>query len=173
MRSIVLNHAISVHQRIRPSHAILCAGLIATTLLLLAWSQLGARQAMLADSLERLRNPGPRSMDSATPKAAQTAEMAAAQTAMDELATPWEPLLQGLEAIGMGDIRLLTIEPAPRQRKLRLTAEAVRAGAMLEYVQALEQLPMLENVALQRQEKGDNERQVFSVEAVWEARHGH
>lgn len=90
---------------------------------------------------------------------------------MDELAIAWEPLLQGLEAIEMDDIKLLAVEPAARQHKLRITAETGTPGQMLDYVQALGQLPMLRNVVLQRQEKSDGGRQVFSVEAVWKAQH--
>jgi hypothetical protein len=171
MRNIVLNHVATSHQLFRPAHAILSTGLLATVLLMLVWSQLDARQAMLDASLERLRNPAMRSLHGTTSKDAQNAEMVAVQAAMDELALPWEALLQGLEAMGLDEIRLLSIEPAPRQRKLRIMAEASRAGAMLEYVHALEQLPMLKGVVLQRQEKGDNERQVFSVEAVWNVQH--
>jgi hypothetical protein len=168
MNKILLNHAAARHARLQPAHLLLVAGLIGATLFTLAWSQVSARQAMLEASLERLRNSG---SASAPAPVAHNAEVTLARTAMDELALGWEPLLQGLESIDAGDVRLLSVEPLPKQRKLRIAAETGEPGQMLAYVQALKALPMLTQVVLQRQERSGDGRQAFSVEAIWNVRH--
>jgi hypothetical protein len=67
-----------------------------------------------------------------------------------DLSTPWKLLLEGLGDVEMRDIALLSLEPSKKKQQLVLGGQAKNMQAALDYIEALEQLPMLSQVFLQK-----------------------
>lgn len=170
MRKLILNHA-ALRRRSLLAQVLLATGGVAAILVIAAISQVSARTEALESDADRLRHPLQRPAITEDERKHEQAEIASAQSAMVELSLPWEPLFQAVEGMRMPKVRLLAMEPDPRQRKVRITAEAPSSAQMLAYVQALSRQPMLKDVFLLRQERNDDGRQVFSVEAIWEMQH--
>lgn len=69
---------------------------------------------------------------------------------IEDLSTPWKQLLEGLGEIEMRDIALLSLEPNKKKKQLVIGGQAKNMQAALNYIQALEKLPMLSQVFLQK-----------------------
>lgn len=67
-----------------------------------------------------------------------------------DISTPWRQLLEGLEEVEMRDIALLSLEPNKKKQQLVLGGQAKNMQAALNYIEALEKLPMLSQVFLQK-----------------------
>jgi Tfp pilus assembly protein PilN len=97
-------------------------------------------------------------------------ELIAVQGAIVELKLPWDELFNMLESLKMPQVRLLTIEPNPKQHKLRLTAESASTEDMFDYVAALTKQPLLSHVFLLTHERSEDGRELpigFVIEATW------
>jgi len=96
-------------------------------------------------------------------------EILAVKGVMAELALPWQPLFKTLESLSTPDIKLLAVEPNPKQHKVRITAESSDIGLMLDYVQKLARQPVLKDVFLLTHEHTEGGAMPirFVVEAAW------
>ncbi|WP_131800995.1 hypothetical protein [Methylobacillus sp. MM3] len=167
MRAVELNHACAPKHDPWPARALLVAGCLASIGLGMALHDIDAKTAMLEADASRLRHPRQETRQSEAEAALQRTEIAAVQTAMAELALPWEQLFRALESTRTPRVKLLAMEPNPRQRKLRISAAASDTQDILDYIQALDRQSMLEDVFLLRQERDDDGNFIFSVDAVW------
>lgn len=92
---------------------------------------------------------GSRSPGSATGNDRMVAE---AQRVAAELQTPWNALLDDLEAAttaGKGDVVLISVEPDRLRQRLKLVAEARSLPAALKYVQRLQHKAALQDALLE------------------------
>lgn len=148
---------------------LLGVGIVSILLLVIAVYYVNTRMVLLQTDASQLRQPR-NTAANPTDIAMRKEEMLAVQAAMAELALPWDSLFAALEGIEAPGVKLLAVEPDSRQGKLRITAEAAETGEIVEYVQALDTQPMLQEVFLLRQERKEAGPYVFNIEAVWQAK---
>lgn len=77
-------------------------------------------------------------------------QLAAVNRAVEQLNLPWHDLLAGVERAGTPTVSLVSIEPDPQHRQLRITAEAAGADAMVDYVARLAQQPDFHAVVIRK-----------------------
>jgi hypothetical protein len=78
------------------------------------------------------------------------AELKQIDDAVTDLSIPWKQLLEGLGQVEMRDVALLSLEPSKKKQQLVLGGQAKNMQAALNYIEALEKLPMLSQVFLQK-----------------------
>jgi hypothetical protein len=78
------------------------------------------------------------------------AELKQISDVVTDLSTPWKMLLEALGEVEMRDIVLLSLEPNKKKQQLVLGGQAKNMQAALNYIEALEKLPMLSQVFLQK-----------------------
>lgn len=89
-----------------------------------------------------------------------------------QLNMPWNDLLVALENLPSQDIALVSIEPNGHKKQLQLTGEARNLPAMLAYVAALETMPMLAHVILQKHQINEAhpyQSVEFMITANWQS----
>jgi hypothetical protein len=176
MRKLNLNHGAGKDRHVFLARIMLGVGIVSMLLLVMAVYYVNGRMVLLQAEADGLRQPrqalrsAPAGKPGESPGMLHKEEMAAAQTAMAELALPWEPLFAALESIDAPSVKLLAVEPDARKGKLRITAEAAGTPEIIAYVQALDTQPMLQDVFLSRQERQEAGPYVFNIEAVWTVR---
>lgn len=97
-------------------------------------------------------------------------EIRKANAVLSELDLPWQTLFDALEYASSHDVALLSFQPDPSSRKMRIGGEAKNVAAMLDFVGALEREPALKDAHLLRYEikRDDPFRPVtFSLIASW------
>jgi len=97
-------------------------------------------------------------------------EIRKANAVLNELDLPWQTLFDALEYASSHDVALLSFQPDPSSRKMRIGGEAKNIAAMLDFVGALEREPALKDAHLLRYEvkRDDPYRPVtFSLIASW------
>lgn len=77
-------------------------------------------------------------------------QLAAANRAVEQLNLPWHDLLAGVEHAGTPAVSLVSIEPDPQHRQVRITAEAAGADAMVDYVASLARQPVFRAVVIRK-----------------------
>ena len=70
----------------------------------------------------------------------------------DFLLIPWGDVFAALESAALDDSALLAIEPDPKKRQLKITAEAKNQDVMFDYIQRLEATPQLSGAYLLKHE---------------------
>lgn len=170
MRHIDLNHARPMSSDMWLQRVLLGLGCVAAIGIVLALNEVDMRTRMLEDDVSRLQNPqaGSRRVSQAE-VLAKTGEIAAVRAVAEELALPWEALFQTLERSDRPEVKLLTLEPDVKRRKIRLTAETQDADEMLGYIETLTKQPMLRDVFVTSHERthDDVANIRFVVEANW------
>jgi hypothetical protein len=169
MRKIDLNHGAGKNRHVFVARIMLGLGIVSMIMLVVAVYYVNTRLVLLqaeADAFGQLQQDARKEPVQVMSKE----EVVAVQAAMAELALAWEPLLVALEGIEAPEVRLLAVEPDSRQGKLRITAEASGTHEIIEYVEALDTQPMLQEVFLLRQERKEAGPFVFNIEAVWAAK---
>lgn len=78
------------------------------------------------------------------------AELKQISDVVTDLSTPWKMLLEELGEVEMRDVALLSLEPSKKKQQLVLGGQAKNMQAALNYIEALEKLPMLSQVFLQK-----------------------
>lgn len=97
-------------------------------------------------------------------------EIRKANAVMSELDLPWGALFDSIEYASGHDVALLSIQPDPSSRKMRIGGEAKNIPAMLDFVGALEREPALKDAYLLKYEikRDDPHRPVtFFISASW------
>lgn len=93
-----------------------------------------------------------------------------AQQVADFLLLPWNNLFAALETAALDDVALLAIEPDPRKRQVRISAEAKDGDTLFAYLKRLEKVSQLKDVHLLRHEVREDDSQHpvrFTVAAQW------
>ncbi len=163
--------------RLHPAMA--AAGLAGVLLCVLgAWTMmdLAEQRAIRAARLESLeaRQRALSKAPKAVPETAiPEAQATAVNTAIMQLNLPWRELEDALAAATPANIGLLALEPDPRKRVLKVTAEAKTSDDMVGYVQVLKQQEFFSGAALVRheiEEQDPNKPIRFQVEVQWRGR---
>jgi len=100
-------------------------------------------------------------------------EVSFARATVHKIAMPWSELFRELSASAVAGVSLLSIQPDPEGRVLRLSGQAETIPAMLTYVARLESNKYFPSVALVRHELKNEEPQrpvSFLVVATWSIR---
>jgi len=97
-------------------------------------------------------------------------EVKRANEVIGQLSLPWEELFKAVETSDRKQIALLSIEPDPQKRQVKVTAEARNLAAMLNYARSLERQQLLTDIFLQSHQvqQQDPEKPVrFVFTATW------
>lgn len=176
LRALSLNHAPPGSASPILSRSLLVLGLCAALGLGLTLQQLAQQRQRLEADLNQMQSPAqqPRTTtlsnkSSSKENQAKQVEIDAVQSAMHELALPWPQLFQALESLRVPDVRLASIEPNARQRKLRISADTGEVVNMFTYVHQLAEQAIFNDVLLVSHElhTGQAVPVRFVVEAVW------
>jgi Tfp pilus assembly protein PilN len=128
-------------------------------------------QAQLARLRARVQAPSaPSAQAPLTPIAPPQAS--AVNAAVLQLNLPWRALREAIGAATPAEIALLALEPDPRKRSVKLTAEASGSAAMIAYVEQLKAQELFVAVTLLRHEINDQDANKpirFQLEATWSA----
>lgn len=170
LRAVSLNHVPGKPSGNAWGIALLVAG-IASAIGLLVWlKQLNTELVHLNADRQQIQQPV-----SAPPKLSakesqeKQQEIAAVRDTIDELSLPWQNLFTALENMDSPDIRLATIEPNARQRKLRITASTTDILNMFRYIHDLSNQRVFNDILLMSHEY-HQEQPVpvsFTMEAAW------
>jgi Tfp pilus assembly protein PilN len=177
MNHVALNHALSSNKvNVLATTLLVFGGVFSITLLLYS-HQLSSRANLLQHGLQQqsflahksnFTRPLLRSKTKVV--AVKDDETSALNVAIQEIVLPWSALFKSLESANNPEIKLLALEPNPKQRTLHITAVALNYESMLRYVDALAQQNTLKDVVLQSQESTDMDGQKvvrFEIGAVW------
>jgi hypothetical protein len=173
LRKLMLNHAAFARNTGPTGWAVLSAGIVSTCLIAYLVQHTGSEIRAMESEIEVLQHPQDRPatrMSSSKESPEKREEIMTVNAAMNELRLPWEALFGVLENIDTPHVRLITLEPNARQRKIRVTAETDDIGSMLVYVQILSRQTILENVMLMTHEQHNDGRihpVSFVIEAAW------
>ncbi|OHC67889.1 MAG: hypothetical protein A3H93_16190 [Rhodocyclales bacterium RIFCSPLOWO2_02_FULL_63_24] len=176
MRHIALDFSarppIGVRIGRRVAVTVLVVGLAAGGLWGLRYLELRHELAEWRDTLQRIdrRRAGEARRQPAESAARLKAELQRANRVIEALSTPWADLITATESAYSEKAILMGIEPDTERREVRLTAEAKDLPAMLEYLKALRQSPVLMDATLVSHQINakDSQRPVrFVVTAHW------
>lgn len=90
-----------------------------------------------------------------------------------QLNLPWRALQDAVAAGTPSNVALVALEPDPRKKILKITAETKSSDDMVAYVEELKQQELFSSVVLTRHEISEqdpNHPLRFQLEAVWVAR---
>ena len=171
MRRVMLNHA-QAERHGKAGAAWLALGVLTAACVLYTIFHLQAQMNALQADRYSLQHPAAIKAVKlpASELASKQDEIKTVQAAMAELGLSWEPLFGMLESVAIPQVRVMAIEPNARQKKLRLTAEAVSFSDMLAYANLLGSKPILkDSFLLNHQQTADGRAMPFSfvIEAVW------
>ncbi len=139
----------------------------------LAQSLQGAAQQDedLADAVLRERAQArPEARPSASLDPVVIARNRSALQVLARLKTPWNELLNNLEALTAAQVALLSVEPMPQKDSVRLVVEAASADDMLDYLASLQSRSGLTEVSLishQTQLLQPGKPVRFQVQGTW------
>ena len=99
-------------------------------------------------------------------------QAAAVNAAVLQLNLPWRALQEAVASATPAGVALLALEPDPRKRMLRISAEARNSDDMIDYVARLKREELFSDVALTHHEISDQDpnRPIrFELDAAWSA----
>ncbi len=99
-------------------------------------------------------------------------QAAAINAAILQLNLPWRALHDAIGAATPAAVALLALEPDPRKRSIKITAEARSSDDMIAYLEKLKQQELFAGVTLVRHEinEQDPNRPIrFQIDARWSA----
>jgi hypothetical protein len=152
MKSVSINF--SVRRRRRPSDVAGWVLLVVATgvSLVLSWHYVVLVRKFDAGEIEHARMQRPASGTGHVPgveeKTRLRTEMRFAKRVIEQLDTPWTALFVAIETAYDDNVMLLSIEPEPERREVRLFAEAKDTNAMLTYIRQVRQSPVLKDAWL-------------------------
>ena len=132
-----------------------------------------AERSQRAAKAPQLATSGRKGEDGAGGAGAAGAETLARMAA--QLDAAWHPLLQSLEQQALPDVALLQLDVSASAHTVRLIGEAKTMDDALHYVNGLQKVAQLRNVALQSHEEklvGASSVVRFTVSADWSVNHG-
>lgn len=97
-------------------------------------------------------------------------EIGQANGILDQINLPWDVLFDAIEHASTKDIALLSLQPNVANRVLRINGEAKDMAKLLDFVEALEQEEIFQNVHLINYKiKQDNPNKpiIFLLSAAW------
>lgn len=95
-------------------------------------------------------------------------EISSVNQAVYEINAPWLSLLSQLESHQSVNVKLLTLDPDIKQKRVRLVLEAETEDAMAAYIAQITQVKCIQHAVLLNQQKMSNGTAVhFTVEGTW------
>jgi Tfp pilus assembly protein PilN len=173
--SIHLNHAKSSHAANGWAIALLVSGCVLSAILFWHYLNLSSAINLLQTELQQLTLPKQtlRAAKAASSNnAKESAQAVAIQAAIVDIKTPWQHLLNPLEAATNDDIKLLSLESNAKTKQLRLSAVTLTIDRMMAYINRLSAQPTLQQVRLVSHEAmnaNGTPAITFNVEALWQA----
>ena len=129
------------------------------------------RQQSLQAQLDELQAGRAQTPLRAAPHAAvPEARATAVNAAIARLNLPWSAMLDGFERASSHSVALLQLQPDPKGRWVRGSAEARDVAAMLGYIERLNAQPVFEDARLLRHEvaaQDPNKPLAFDFEVRW------
>lgn len=101
------------------------------------------------------------------------AEVKTGNRVIRQISFPWDDLFHDIEASVTENVALLSVEPDPEKREIRITAEAKDFNAMLDYESRLDTISLFENAHISNHQLQlqDPQRPVrFIATAQWAGR---
>lgn len=173
MNYLELNHASTVSRQNWRALLLLVSGGLLCGMVIVYTQSLTREIERIKDEQQLISKPEKtlkkvfRSVELDTRKQEETREINAA---IDEIVMPWVSIFKALEAANHEDVKMLSVEPSTKSRKVRLTAVAFDIDSMMAYMQSLSEQNALNQVHLLSQEAVDVNGQSaieFAVEAIW------
>ncbi|MCB5183832.1 hypothetical protein LG201_01280 [Methylobacillus gramineus] len=167
--TVSLNHAQTDDHRNTWGLALLIIGSLSVVILLVSLQKISQRNSVLELDINQMQQPARGVKLSGKESKTKLEEIVAVKSVMEELSLPWQSLFTGLESLSSPDIKLVSVEPNPKQHKLRITAETSDVAIMFGYVKNLGNTPIFNDVLLLTHEyHADSTMPVrFVVEAIW------
>jgi Tfp pilus assembly protein PilN len=124
-------------------------------------------EGRIADAQRAVRREMPRLRVAGGRVLAQ--EVRVANAVIEHINIPWDRLFRELEAATGADVALLAIQPDPGTGQIRISGEARKLDAVLEYIRRLEARDGLSNVLLLGHELKDTPSRpvAFTLSAEW------
>ncbi len=97
-------------------------------------------------------------------------QIAEANKALRQLTLPWNQLFETIEAAGSKDVALLSLDPDPEKRTVRISVEAKNIDAALDYLRGLEGQEIFHNLEVQSHkiQTQDPDKPVrLTLQATW------
>lgn len=173
MNYLELNHASTVSRQNWRALLLLVSGGLLCGMVIVYTQSLTREIERIKDEQQLISKPEKtlkkvfRSVELDTRKQEETREINAA---IDEIVMPWVSIFKALEAANHEDVKMLSVEPSTKSKKVRLTAVAFDIDSMMAYMQSLSEQNSLNQVHLLSQEAVDVNGQSaieFAVEAIW------
>lgn len=155
---------------------LLAAGLLLVLVAGMFGAQMMARQRAFDARLAALDARAARSgaavpqVAAAPARAIAAPQAEAVNAAILQLNLPWPALRDAIEGATPATVALLSLEPDPRRRSLKITAETRDAEAMIAYVAQLKRQDLFGDVVLLRHEINEldpNRPLRFELDAPW------
>ncbi len=129
---------------------ILLVSLLMAIYVTLLYQAKGAEYNKMQAQLEQIQPVKKLDVINANLQKIPAAELKQVSDTVADLSTPWNQLLSALEQVDMHDVALLSLEPSKKKRQVVFGGQAKNMQAALYYIEALEKLPMLSQVYLQK-----------------------
>lgn len=129
---------------------VLLAGLFLTSYVTLTYNAKNDALNQAQSQLAKIQPPKKTELENSELEKIPPAELKYISDVATDLTTPWGQLLSELEQVQMNDIALLSLEPNKKKQQLILGGQAKNMQVILNYIEALEKLPMLSQVFLQK-----------------------
>ncbi len=171
--------ALNFGPKTRPIHQLAWwVAALGVVLTIAATSQLAQSLQDAAQQDEALANAALRERAQARPAVRSAASLdpvviarnRSALQVMARMKTPWNELLNNLEALTTAQIALLSVEPMPQRDTVRLVVEAASVTDMLDYLESLQARSGLTEVSLvshQTQLLPPGKPVRFQVQGTW------
>jgi len=124
----------------------------------------------MEDVRRMARRVAPELAASAPAPAELQQELRAANAILQQLALPWEELFHELEASAGSNVALLSVEPDPQGRQVKISGEAKDLQALFGYMRRLGRSGVLAHVYLAGHAVKDQDPQrpvTFTLAADW------
>jgi hypothetical protein len=146
----VKNQAFSLSRLTPINLLILLVSLLVATYVTLLYQAKHAEYDKMQAQLEQLLPAKKPDAINASLQKLSAAELKQVNDTVADLSVPWNQLLFALEQIDMHDVALLSLEPNKKKRQVVFGGQAKNMQVALYYIEALEILPMLSQVYLQK-----------------------
>lgn len=153
MSALHLDYQSSMRAHTWSGTVLLFFALIACILMTAYYAMLSKKLDQWEEKAEQMQNTlsrqhvvGPTSVRAASEIAV---EVKHAKEIVQELTLPWGRLFQAIESVGGKDVTLLTLEPNPEKKTVKIGGEAKNMMALLNYLRQLQDCDAFSSVYLQ------------------------
>lgn len=175
MNYMELNHASTMARQNWRALSLLVSGGLLCGMVMVYTQSLTREIERIKEEQQRISQPEKplkKLFRSAEQDAKKQEEVREVNTVIGEIVMPWISIFKALEAANHEGVKMLSVEPSAKSKKVRLTAVAFDIDSMMAYMQRLGEQSALNQVRLLSQETVDVNGQnaiEFAVEAIWKS----